>query len=374
MPRILVVDDDPLVLKTILRILRGTGYTVDAATNLEEGFKAFEGGRYDLVIADHRLPDGFGIDLLEHVAATRPTTGRMLSTAYLQLELALKAVNGSAVAQVLEKPFEKESLLTTVKQALEHVEVEGKLSREWTPQRPVDRRTMEDLLRGGSVHLELQPIVQSEDAKVVGHEALLRSSHLDFDHPGKILDMAERVGMMRQLSDTVVARASEWLFHLPEDATLFVNLHPLELANPEALAERLSPLQDWSDRVVLEVTGASLQRWPKDLASRLAPIRDMGFGLALDDVGAGEGALMLLAEVAPRFIKIDMSITRGIDSDAHKRKMVELLATFSKSTGARLVAEGVESETEAEVLRAAGVPLLQGYLFGKPTREPSEGS
>ena len=374
MPRILVVDDDPLVLKTILRILRGNGYTVDAATNLEEGFQSFEAGRHDLVIADHRLPDGFGIDLLEHVAATRPTTGRMLSTAYLQLELALKAVNGSAVAQVLEKPFEKESLLTTVQQALKHVEVEGKVSREWTSQRPVDRRTMEDLLRGGGVHLALQPIVQSADARVVGHEALLRSSHLDFNHPGKILEMAERVGMMRQLSDTVVARASEWLFHLPDDPTLFVNLHPLELANPDALAERLSPLQDWSDRVVLEVTGAALQRWPKDLAARLAPIRDMGFGLALDDVGAGQGALMLLAEVAPRFIKIDMSITRGIDSDAHKRKMVELLATFAKSTGARLVAEGVESETEAEVLRAAGVPLLQGYLFGKPTREPGQGS
>jgi len=373
-PRILVVDDDPLVLKTILRILRGTGYTVDAATNLEEGFQSFEGGNHDLVIADHRLPDGFGIDLLEHVAATRPTTGRMLSTAYLQLELALKAVNGSAVAQVLEKPFEKESLLTTVKQALEHVELEGQVSREWTPQRPADRRTMEELLQGGRVHLALQPIVQSGDAKVVGHEALLRSSHLDFDHPGKILEMAERVGMMRQLSDAVVARASECLFNLPDDATLFVNLHPLELANPEALAERLAPLQDWSDRVVLEVTGASLQRWPKDLASRIAPIRDMGFGLALDDVGAGQGALMLLAEVSPRFIKIDMSITRGIDSDPHKRKMVELLTTFAKSTGASLVAEGVESETEAEVLRAAGVPLLQGYLFGKPTHEPGSGS
>ena len=96
----------------------------------------------------------------------------------------------------------------------------------------------------------------------------------------------------------------------------------------------------------------------------------MGFGLALDDVGAGQGALMLLAEVAPRFIKIDMSITRGIDSDAHKRKMVELLATFARSTGANLVAEGVEAEAEAKALEAAGVPLLQGYLYGRPTREP----
>ena len=370
MPRILVVDDDSLVLKTILRILRGAGYTVDAAANLEEGFQSFEGNDYDLVIADHRLPDGFGIDLLEHVASTRPTTGRMLSTAYLQLELALKAVNGSAVAQVLEKPFEKASLLQTVEQALRHAQVEGEISREWTPQRPIDRRAMEDLLRGDNVHLALQPIVRARDARVVGHEALLRSSDVAFENPMKILEMAERVGMMRQLSDTVVARASEWLFHLPDDPVLFVNLHPLELSNPDVLADRLAPLQDWSDRIVLEVTGASLQRWPRDLATRLAPIRQMGFGLALDDVGAGQGALMLLAEVAPRFIKIDMSITRGIDSDAHKRKMVELLATFARSTGANLVAEGVEAEAEAKALEAAGVPLLQGYLYGRPTREP----
>jgi EAL domain-containing protein (putative c-di-GMP-specific phosphodiesterase class I) len=369
MPRILVVDDDQLVLKTILRILRGAGYTVDAAETLSEGFEAFEAGSHDLVVADHRLPDGFGIDLLEHVAVTRPTTGRMLSTAYLQLDLAMKAVNGSAVAQVLEKPFEKSSLLRTVKHALRHVEVEGAVSREWTEQRPVDRRTMEGLLRGDALQLALQPIVTATDTQIVGYEALLRSNHGLLDNPGRILEMAERVGMMRQLSDTVMARAAEWLFRLPDGPALFVNLHPLELANPEALGERLDPLRDWADRIVLEVTGAALQRWPRDLAQRLAVVRDMGFGLALDDVGAGQGALVLLAEVAPRFIKIDMSITRDIDTDPHKRKMVELLATFAMSTGARLVAEGVEEAAEAAVLRDAGVPLMQGYLFGHPTRE-----
>lgn len=369
MPRILVVDDDALVLKTTLRILRGAGHAVDGALTLAEGFSTFELGEYDLVVADHRLPDGFGIDLLEHVARTRPTTGRMLSTAYLQLELAMKAVNGSAVAQVLEKPFEKDSLLATVGQALKHAAVEGAVSREWTAQRPVDRRSMEALLRGDALQLALQPIVTATDAEIVGYEALLRSSDGVLDNPAKILELAERVGMMRQLSDTVVARASEWLFRLPDGPTLFVNLHPLELADPAALGDRLAPLRDWADRIVLEVTGASLQRWPRDLAARLAVVRDMGFGLALDDVGAGQGALVLLAEVAPRFIKIDMSITRDINSDPHKRKMVELLATFAMSTGARLVAEGVEDAAEAAVLRAAGVPLMQGYLFGRPSRE-----
>ncbi|MEC7948323.1 MAG: EAL domain-containing response regulator [Myxococcota bacterium] len=368
MPRILVVDDDTLVLKTTVRILKKAGYDVDGVLTLSSGFSKFDETSYDLVIADHRLPDGFGIDLLEHVAQTRPTTGRMLSTAYLQLDLALKAVNGSAVAQVLEKPFEKSSLLRTVEVALRHAAVEGAVSREWTPQRPVDRRSMEMLLRSGSVQLALQPIVAASDSAVIGYEALLRSDDAVLDEPGKILSLAERVGMMRQLSDTLVARASEWLFRLPDEPALFVNLHPLELADPSALADRLDPLRDWSDRMVLEVTGASLQRWPQDLAQRLAVPRDMGFGLALDDVGAGQGALVLLAEVAPRFIKIDMSITRDINRDPHKRKMVELLSTFALSTGARLVAEGVEDLAEAEALRAAGVPLMQGYLFGRPSR------
>jgi EAL domain-containing protein (putative c-di-GMP-specific phosphodiesterase class I) len=369
MPQILLVDDDALVLKTTLRILRGAGYDVSGAPTLADGFSAFESGSFDLVIADHRLPDGFGIDLLEHVASTHPTTGRMLLTAYLQLDLAIKAVNGSAVAQVLEKPFEKTSLLETVKQALKHSEVEGEISREWTPQRPVDRRSMEALLRGDDLQLALQPIVDATNGDVIGYEALLRSDHTVLNSPESILELAERVGMMRQLSDTVMARACEWLFRLPDGPVLFVNLHPLELADPEALGERLASMKDWSDRIVLEVTGASLQRWPRDLAQRLAVPRDMGFGLALDDVGAGQGALVLLAEVAPRFIKIDMSITRDINSDPHKRKMVELLSTFAMSTGAHLVAEGVEDAAEADVLRAAGVPLMQGYLFGRPTRE-----
>ena len=86
----------------------------------------------------------------------------------------------------------------------------------------------------------------------------------------------------------------------------------------------------------------------------------------MDDLGAGYNALSILADLQPRIIKIDMSIVRNCDTELRKQRLVDLLAKFSDATGAMMVAEGVETEAEAIVLRKCGAHLLQGYLFHKP--------
>jgi EAL domain-containing protein (putative c-di-GMP-specific phosphodiesterase class I) len=74
----------------------------------------------------------------------------------------------------------------------------------------------------------------------------------------------------------------------------------------------------------------------------------------------------MLAELQPAFIKVDLSIVRHIDRDERKQRLVELLARFANSTGSRLIAEGIETASEAEALKSMGVGLLQGYFFGRP--------
>jgi EAL domain-containing protein (putative c-di-GMP-specific phosphodiesterase class I) len=88
--------------------------------------------------------------------------------------------------------------------------------------------------------------------------------------------------------------------------------------------------------------------------------------VAVDDLGAGYSSLSALAAFKPEFMKVDMSIVRGADADAHKRQLLELLAQFARATGATLIAEGVETRAETETLTACGAHWMQGFLWGRP--------
>jgi EAL domain-containing protein (putative c-di-GMP-specific phosphodiesterase class I) len=95
-------------------------------------------------------------------------------------------------------------------------------------------------------------------------------------------------------------------------------------------------------------------------------LRALGFALAVDDVGSGYNSLAVLANLKPEFLKIDMGLVRDVHLDSSKQRLVELLCQFARATGATVVAEGIEKQEEADVVIAAGVSLMQGYLFGKP--------
>ena len=127
------------------------------------------------------------------------------------------------------------------------------------------------------------------------------------------------------------------------------------------------PLAPWAQRIVLEITERSklqgLDQWERSVEA----VTELGFSVAVDDLGAGYSSLSVLAELQPSYIKVDMSIVRGVDHEPQKRRLVELLCRFAEATDALLVAEGVETPEEAETLRAIGAHLLQGYLFGRPS-------
>ena len=95
-------------------------------------------------------------------------------------------------------------------------------------------------------------------------------------------------------------------------------------------------------------------------------LQEKNFSIAVDDLGAGYNALSILADLQPRFIKIDMSMVRNVHEIPRKQRLVDLIVKFGEATGALVVAEGVETELEAEALRECGAHLLQGYYFGRP--------
>jgi len=179
--------------------------------------------------------------------------------------------------------------------------------------------------------------------------------------------MAERSNMLHDLGNLVAQRAAAYFEGLREDVQLFVNLHPDQLSEPGPLIQSLTPLLPYADRCVLEITERSRLRGIDEWEMAIEKLQSAGFAIAVDDLGAGYNALSILADLQPRFIKIDMSIVRNCDTEQRKQRLVDLLAKFSDATGALMVAEGVETDAEAVVLRKCGAHLLQGYLFHKPT-------
>jgi EAL domain-containing protein (putative c-di-GMP-specific phosphodiesterase class I) len=204
-----------------------------------------------------------------------------------------------------------------------------------------------------------------------GHEALLRSSHSSLTGPLEVLAAVERHHLIGELADVVVDRARTWLDSSPGDQMLFLNLHPGELADPDALGDRLQRLSKHSGRVILEITERSSIYGVSAWEQSLEVIRGLGLEIAVDDLGAGYSALSILAELKPRFIKLDMSIVRDADRLSHKQRLIDLLCRFADATDSLLVAEGIETEAEAATVRECGAHLLQGYLIGRPRLPPA---
>ncbi len=370
MARVLVVDDDPGVLKSVVRVLEGAGHHVHSESRGAACLEVAGRQPFDAVIVDYKLPHMSGLEVLQRLRDIQPRCVRMLMTGELVLPLVVTAVNVGKVSRVIEKPFSANVLVETIQEAVDGQKRLTDMLQVRSSQSAVQERGMlNQCIGGGALRLALQPIVLCQDESIHGYELLLRSTHSVLSLPNEVLDAAERHGLLRELGSVVVARAAEWLMRLPDSTQLFLNVHPGELVDPASLCTRMEVLGLWSNRIVLEITERSKMNPSFSWHHALDRIKQMGFRIAVDDLGSGYSALSMLAELQPDYLKVDMSIVRNVDQDTHKRRIVDLLCSFAEATGAKVVAEGVETVEEATALRECGVHLLQGFLFGVPQLE-----
>ena len=158
--------------------------------------------------------------------------------------------------------------------------------------------------------------------------------------------------------------------------TVTLNLLPASLLDPSF---RVSQLQGWCQtaglaphRVTIECTEHQMVADPVSLSRRVGELRRAGFGVAVDDAGAGHASFSLIARIRPTTIKVDRSIVSGCDTDSAQQALIQAFVMFARRVGSRLVAEGIETREELVQLRALGVDLGQGYLLGRPTPDPTE--
>jgi EAL domain-containing protein (putative c-di-GMP-specific phosphodiesterase class I) len=122
----------------------------------------------------------------------------------------------------------------------------------------------------------------------------------------------------------------------------------------------------YADRTVIELTEHATVPDYGILHAHLTPLRAAGVRIALDDAGAGYSGLQRIIQLSPDIIKLDMSLTRAVDSDPARRALSSAMVFYARETGSRIVAEGIETEAELATLKLLGATFGQGYLLGKP--------
>jgi diguanylate cyclase (GGDEF)-like protein len=218
------------------------------------------------------------------------------------------------------------------------------------------------LLDHDAFSMAFQPIRDLRDGSLVGVEALARFRGTTPTR--RWFTDAAQVGLGIDLELAAVDAALGELPRVPPGAFLSANVSPSALASPRLarLVERVPP-----GRLVLELT----ENAPVDdyaaLSAAMAALRAKGVRFAVDDAGAGYASLSHILRLSPEFIKLDLQLTRRVDSDPVRRALATGLAGFAAGTGATVVAEGIETAAEIAVLIDLGIPLGQGWRLGRPT-------
>lgn len=232
----------------------------------------------------------------------------------------------------------------------------------------LDRTIDEGLI--GSV---FQPVVDLRHGQITGFEALSRpDASSGFANAGELFDAAERASRLWPLEDAARAATSAAAQDWPAGTLLFLNCSPQVFTDPRFcdsmldMAHRTCGL--CPSRVVLEITERSDQQFVDGMEEQVRLLRSHGFQIALDDVGAGASGLNRMLALRPHWLKLDRALVAGIDTDRVRQNLVRFLVHFSRISGVKVVAEGIERREELATLMDLGVLYGQGFYLGRPGR------
>ncbi len=360
--------------------MEGAGFAVDVVGDGAAALARLASTRYQVLLADVSLPHLDPLALLRSVRRRDLDVPLILASDAAGSGLAAIVVEQGALCQVA-KPAPAELLVGKVEYAAK-LHALARLRRraldilggQWSQMG--DRAALEVAFERAFDRLSIafQPIVSWSGRRVIGHEALLRSSDPQLPDPASVLAVAERLSRIDQIGRLVRERVARSMAKAPAEF-VFVNLHPHELLDGE-LFSATAPLSQFADRIVLEVSEHALLDDIEHLESRAETLRKLGFRLALDNLGPGYPGLSSFARLRPEFVKYDLSLVRGAEQTPEQVEIVAGMTTLFASMSTQVIAAGIESIAERDAMLKAGVDLLQGFAFSRPEsayRQPEVG-
>jgi diguanylate cyclase (GGDEF)-like protein len=222
-----------------------------------------------------------------------------------------------------------------------------------------------------TVDVHFQPIVRLRDNRIVGFEALARwiDPDLGFVSPAVFVPLAEERGFIDTLSETLLRKAAEATLAWPRDLFLSFNLSSVQLMDLRTSFNTLSILNSVGfdpRRLELEITETAVMSSADTARRIIKELKEAGIRISLDDFGTGQSSLGRLREFTFDKVKIDRAFVSAITTDRTSGHIIKAIVSMCEGLDLEVVAEGIETDAEAQKLRELGCGMGQGYYFGKP--------
>uniref|UniRef100_UPI003F4ACFA3 putative bifunctional diguanylate cyclase/phosphodiesterase n=1 Tax=Sedimenticola selenatireducens TaxID=191960 RepID=UPI003F4ACFA3 len=242
-----------------------------------------------------------------------------------------------------------------------------------------ERVSLENNLRQAiekeQLRLLYQPQFELQSGRIIGLEALIRWVHPELGtiSPARFIPLAEESGLIHPIGEWVLRTACrqgrQWQQQGIDFGRIAVNIAGPQLQRGNLVNEVIAVLDETqlpTDRLELEVTEGFIMQQAGSAITQLQALRELGLTLSIDDFGTGYSSLSYLKQLPIHKLKIDQSFVRDIPDDRNDMAIADAIIAMGKSLGLRVIAEGVETEAQAEFLKQAGCQEGQGYLYSKP--------
>jgi EAL domain-containing protein (putative c-di-GMP-specific phosphodiesterase class I) len=240
---------------------------------------------------------------------------------------------------------------------------------------------LRDALKAKQMRLVYQPIVDFRTGSVHKAEALIRWQHPQLGQisPAAFIPLAESSGLILEIGEWVFQQAAhqvkQWREQHHPDFQISVNKSPVQFSSHK------SPMHSWTEQlsnmglpgecIVLEITEGLLLSPRPDVVTQLSTLRSGGIGVSLDDFGTGYSSLSYLQKFDIDYLKIDQSFVCNLNAHSKDMALCKAIVVMAHELGIKVIAEGVETEHQRQLLLQTGCDYGQGYLFSKPLA-PSE--
>ena len=371
----MVVDDDDMIRKMMLRQLNILG--INNVWVYGDGYEALshlkgEKEKPELILCDLKMPTMDGVQFLRHIVDLKFTGAIILvsgeDSRVLSTVITLAKTHQLNVLGALEKPFSIDELEDTISL------FKGSENISNTTPVVIDAKMLKTALLDGKIVPYFQPKVDLTSQKIVGVESLARWIHSDLSiiSPELFIPVAEDHGLINMLTieilKTAIKQAGLWYkkgYDLKVAINFSVkNLHDLSL--PDFLLQQVNEARINPDRIIIEVTESRLMDDIHSTLEVLTRFRLHGFGLSIDDFGTGYSSMEQLKMIPFDELKIDRSFVKGATNDKTALAILESSISLGKMLGMNIIAEGVETYDDWELVVSRGCDQAQGYYIAKP--------
>lgn len=374
--RILVVDDENFVLNLTVRILGNLGHKdITTADNGRRALEIMSGARetFDLIICDLNMPGMDGVEFMRHCAERNFGGGVIFLSGedprLLEAARELGRAHDLNILGILAKPLKPDAL----RELLAKLQARPR-RQQYQGQAPITEQELRAGIGGPELQVVYQPKVSTETGAIVGVEALARWQHAERGllGPGTFLPLAEQLGLLDELNDDIyrkaVHQAGAWLasglqllVSINFPVNTFVRPGFADFLVDTARREGVDP-----SLIVLEVTESQVMQNALDCLEVLMRLRMKKFGLSIDDFGTGQSSLEYLKRIPFNELKIDRAFVYGAANEESARIILESSAELGHKLKMTLVAEGVETREDWDLVCGNGCEYVQGYFCARP--------